>query len=741
MRGGDLVGGRYRLMQRMSQGTSGVVWKAEELLQGQPIADVAMKIFTVDVNHQEIATLAKLQHAHILSYRTVVEHDGRVCLITEFADGGDLTQALRSHPAGLPVEQVMEIVRAIAEALRYLHAQSWVHRDIKPSNILYVGTTPKLGDVGTAKAVGNALTRHTGVGSIAYSAPELFSGQVGPASDLYSLGITAFELLTGKLPFDGPPEVVMRQHMGQEPAIPAEFPESVRMFLAGCLTKSPERRSRASDVLELLQTRSSSVSAPAAAAPAVLACPPRAASPAMQPPPAAAPSAPHPSPSSAMPDSGVPLPADRPKSAAPAPDPVPLRPEQILAKVTLHIRNHFQRHAKNWESPDVWGPFWQELKEMSAPLHATDSDLLRQVQALLGELNAPVVTQQQSTPPPSSAAAPSAAQPPPKESAEPTRRQAPPAVRRALTEFLQNWGGRWSQSELWQPFWSKLQQAAPGFRERDAILLGEELERQLAVHTKQQQQFQLRVLQWVSSQQGRSFVARDWLQLLDSLSGEGLTDEVQAAHYRDEAMQRLFPKQTGEVRKVRVHGDLSLEFVFLGKDVLLSAIPITDMAETVLGRDAKQRQSGAAQPSAKGVWLSLTPVSIVQWYTLLQHPLPPTATKPEATARVLQRGVVSEFLPRLQKRFPLEGFRLATRAEVHVLRKLITPESQDRTKNSRESAAGSASLLEFLGKAAIHVLEQVAHENQEWFQNDALPAGDSQDKRKLPFRLVSVVPG
>lgn len=735
MRDGDLIGGRYRLMQRVSQGSSGVVWRAQELLLGNPIAEVAMKVFTIDVNHSEIAALARLQHAHILGYRTVVEHEGRICLITEFADGGDLNQALKAQPEGLPVERVLEVVRATAEALRYLHAQSWVHRDVKPSNILYVGRTPKLGDVGTAKAVGNALTRHTGVGSVAYSAPEMFSGQVGPASDLYGLGITAFELLTGRLPFDGPPEVVMRQHMLQEPTLPAALPESVRTLLTGCLTKDPARRVSAGDVLDLLLLRSPP--APSVAAPAPAAAPPSVAPP---PPPLAS----------------APLPAESPEPpapapAVPAPEPAPppasaQKPERIAAKMTLHIRSHFQRHAKNWESPAVWGPFWQELKEMSEPLGVTDADLLRQVQALLGEISAPPVAKQQAPAPSSSGAAPRAAPrtapAAAKEGAGPAPRQVPPAVRRALTEFIQDWGGRWSQSELWQPFWTKLQQSAPGYRERDAIALGEELERQIATYTKQQQQLQLRVLQWASAQEGRSFVAKDWLRFLETLAGEGFTEDALAARYRDEALQRLFPKQTGEVRRVRIRSELALDFVFLGKDVLSSAVPLTDLAETVFNRDTKQNQPRAAPAVAKGIWLSLAPITIAQWYTLLLHPLPAAATSPEATARVLHRGVVSEFLPRVQKRFPLEGFRLATRAESHALSKLVSRASpQDRPKSSRDSDPGSASLLGLLGKAAVHVLEQVVHENQEWFLSDAPQAGDSQSQQKLPFRLVSVVPG
>lgn len=738
---GSLIGGRYRLMERKNQGSSGVVWRAEELLQGKPIAEVAMKVFTVEVNHSEIAALARLQHSHILGYRTVVEHEGRVCLVTEYADGGDLAQMLQAYPDGLPLQRVVEVVTAVAEALRYLHEQSWVHRDVKPSNILYVGSVPKLGDVGTAKAIGHAMTRHTGIGSMAYSAPEMFSGQVGPASDIYGLGVTALELLTGRLPFNGSAEQVMRQHLQEAPVIPSEFPETMRSFLVGSLTKDPAKRLDARSVLELFLSRSAGKVAGGTAAtppvqPSAQAAAPR---------PVQASTAGTPSVSSVSSDTpSVP-------SAAPAPAPPRARPEQIAADMTQRIRNHFQQYASSWERPENWGPFWQELQQLSQPLGISDSDLLRQVQALRKEIDPP-------TPPPPAKPRPAApAQEPPRGAALPTpaantprqkpapaaaRSPVPQAVRLALIELIQVYGDRWSQSDVWQPFLTKMTQASPSLRERDAIQLGEELERQLDAQAKQQQQQQLRVLQWVSSQGGRSWTANDWGRFLGQLSEDGFTDDAQAARYRDEGLQRLFPKQTGEIRTLRLRSDLSLDLVFLGRDVLENAVPLTDLAETVFSREERQARMRQPPSAAKGVWLTVSPVTIAQWYALLQHPLPAAATKPEAVARVLQKGIQTELLPRLKRRFPLEELRLATRAEAHALRQILKPDEAKQKSGSSRSVSerrAEPTLLGLLGVAAVHVLKTLAEENQEWFLNDT--PEEATSTRKQPFRLVSIVPG
>ena len=97
---GRMIAGRYRLGRRLGRGSFGVVWEADELLGGEPIASVAVKIFTAEVDRREIALLAGLSHPSILTYRAVVEDEDDVCLVTELADGGDAAGTSRSGRTG-----------------------------------------------------------------------------------------------------------------------------------------------------------------------------------------------------------------------------------------------------------------------------------------------------------------------------------------------------------------------------------------------------------------------------------------------------------------------------------------------------------------------------------------------------------------------------------------------------------------------------------------------------------------
>lgn len=255
---GDILSDRYQLIERAGEGQYGDVWHASELLKGVPIRDVAVKIIKNPANASEIQKLAQLSnHVHILGYLAHFEHNGSICMVTEYADGGDVSRLLLAHKDGMPPALVAEIVASVAAALDHLHSQSWIHRDVKPSNILYVGTVLKLADVGIARLATHDITQTVTLGTVAYLAPEAFAGKVQTHRDIYALGVTAFELLTGRLPFTGDAASVMYQHLNIEAQIPPTLPAEMQSLLRCCLEKEPKQRPSALEVCERLGRRSS----------------------------------------------------------------------------------------------------------------------------------------------------------------------------------------------------------------------------------------------------------------------------------------------------------------------------------------------------------------------------------------------------------------------------------------------------------------------------------------------------
>jgi serine/threonine protein kinase len=250
MREGDILQEQYRLCERVGRGTHGTVWRAEEVHGGQ--ATVAVKAFHDQPDVAEMRLLARLDHPHILRYRATLVHEGTLCLVTDYADGGDVAGLLQAYPSGLPPEHVVAIMRPLAEALTYLHGERIVHRDVKPLNLLFVNGRLKLADVGLAKALEQSTMRGTAAATPYYAAPELFNGEISAAIDIYALGVTAFELLTHTLPFEGSPHEVMMAHVSREPVWPDRVPETLRDLFGACLSKQPGRRPSAEEMASAL---------------------------------------------------------------------------------------------------------------------------------------------------------------------------------------------------------------------------------------------------------------------------------------------------------------------------------------------------------------------------------------------------------------------------------------------------------------------------------------------------------
>jgi len=252
----------------------GVVYKAHDSFLDRI---VAVKTYRQDVPitedvkrrfEREVRTASKLNHPNI-----VVVYDGGLeqgvpFLAMEFVEGPTLAAELARHRR-LPLERALYVVGKVADGLAYAHAHGIVHRDLKPANILLAaGTEPKIADFGVAKlmssASATALT--AAVGTPSYMAPEQIEGHgVDARSDVFALGILAYELLTGRQPFVGEGwTAVMFQIMNVEPEPPtaadASLPPAVDAVLARSLAKNPNDRTPdvvtfAKDLASALTTR------------------------------------------------------------------------------------------------------------------------------------------------------------------------------------------------------------------------------------------------------------------------------------------------------------------------------------------------------------------------------------------------------------------------------------------------------------------------------------------------------
>ena len=203
---------QYHVIERVGEGGMGVVYRARDTRLER---DVALKFITHaaaldperrDRLRREARALAALNHPNILTIYDIGDDDGLPFLVIEWVDGGALNASQLSRP--LSMREFERIALPIADALGAAHDRGIVHRDVKPTNVLVSSDGRiKLADFGLAKFrdVGQDATRSLGiVGTVAYMSPEQANGHdVGPASDVFSFGVLAYELLTGQRPFVG----------------------------------------------------------------------------------------------------------------------------------------------------------------------------------------------------------------------------------------------------------------------------------------------------------------------------------------------------------------------------------------------------------------------------------------------------------------------------------------------------------------------------------------------------------
>ncbi len=250
--------GDYELDQEIARGGMGIVYAARQvtlnrrvavklILAGQ-LADEAI----VARFYAEAEAAANLNHPNVVSIHEVGSYKGQHYFSMDFVDGENLAEYARGKP--LPAVRAATIVKLIAEAIHYAHQRGVLHRDLKPSNVLIDAEgQPHVTDFGLAKLIGrDSMLTQSGafLGTPSYTSPEQAAGrqdQVGPHSDVYSLGAILYELLTGRPPFQSSTSVqTLRQVMEVDPVAPkrvdASLPPDLDTICMSCLEKLPDRR-------------------------------------------------------------------------------------------------------------------------------------------------------------------------------------------------------------------------------------------------------------------------------------------------------------------------------------------------------------------------------------------------------------------------------------------------------------------------------------------------------------------
>jgi eukaryotic-like serine/threonine-protein kinase len=265
---------RYRIDELIDRGGMADVYRGRDVRLER---DVAVKVLR-EVEHErrfaaEARTLARLQHPNLVRLLDAGTDNGDAFLVLELLGGATVRQLLDG--GALPSDRVARIGTETTAALDYIHRQGIVHRDVKPSNLMLddYGSV-RLADFGIARLLG--ATRITGthqaIGTMAYIAPEqLEGGEVGPPTDIYSLGLVLIECLTGRRVFDGPPAEAAAARMSRDPHVPAELPGGWPGILAAMTARDPHARPSAAAVRDHLarpasDTRSAPATAPIAAA-------------------------------------------------------------------------------------------------------------------------------------------------------------------------------------------------------------------------------------------------------------------------------------------------------------------------------------------------------------------------------------------------------------------------------------------------------------------------------------------
>ncbi len=250
--------GRYEIIGELGQGAMGVVYKARD-----PLIDRVVAIKTINLSqaleereeyearfYQEARAAGRLSHHNIVTIYDVGKSGDVAYIAMEFLHGRELRDILNEKSV-LPVEQVLDIVAQVAQGLAYAHEHGIVHRDVKPSNIMIQNDGHvKITDFGIARMASAAVRTQTGMvlGSPKYMSPEQVMGKLtDQRSDIFSLGVMLYEMLTGRPPFSGENvNAIMYQTLNASPPQPSSMnpsvPDMLNFIVAKALAKKIDER-------------------------------------------------------------------------------------------------------------------------------------------------------------------------------------------------------------------------------------------------------------------------------------------------------------------------------------------------------------------------------------------------------------------------------------------------------------------------------------------------------------------
>ncbi len=258
---------RYELQELIGSGGMADVYKAQDNLLKRPVAvKILHEQFRKDEEfigkfHREAQSAARLSHPNIVNIFDVGISGDAHYIVMEYVSGSTL-KSLIQEKGHLPIEEALHIAREIADALAMAHSNNIVHCDIKPHNILMMSDGhAKVADFGIARAVTESTMTYSGnvVGSVHYFSPEQAKGTyITPRSDVYSLGVVLYEMLTGHLPFTGetPVSIAMKHLQEDPPSLRQYYPEippMVEAIVMKAMSKDPAMRPESAELSHELQ--------------------------------------------------------------------------------------------------------------------------------------------------------------------------------------------------------------------------------------------------------------------------------------------------------------------------------------------------------------------------------------------------------------------------------------------------------------------------------------------------------